>query len=188
MPIPDSFETMLIAHLPRLKAYAIMLTRNRALADDLLQETAYRALRFRDKFIAGTNFAAWTYRILRNEFITTLRRSKGTIVGLDEMPPEFIGKAAEQDDIVLTQEILRAMGKLRVQEREILMLISAGDLTYDEAAEHIKVSTGTVRSRLWRARKNLAHLLLGDAPRKSVARRGDQSQPQKPRFLADGLA
>ncbi len=161
MPAKDSFETMLIAQLPRLRGFAMMLSRSRSLADDLVQETACRALRKRHQFIPGTSFTAWTYCILRNEFISTLRRSKRNVC-LDDVTMELAAKRGDQEDTVLTGEVLRAMGTLRMTEQEVLTLIAAAGLTYDEAAAHLKVSVGTVKSRLWRARKNLAALLLPD--------------------------
>ncbi len=187
MPAADAFEAMLIAQLPRLRAFAIMLTRNRSAADDLMQETALRALRFRDKFILGTSFSSWTYQILRNEFVSTLRRSKRMVVGLDDLSAEYITKHADQEDTVLTTEILRAMSQLALPEREILTLIAAAGLTYIEAAEHLNISIGTVRSRLWRARNSLADLLLGSGTR--VPACGDTGSLHAPRvrMLTDGL-
>ena len=185
MPAKDSFETMLIAQLPRLRGFAMMLSRNRSMADDLIQETACRALRKRHQFVDGTSFTAWTYCILRNEFISTLRRSKRNVC-LDDVTMELATQRGDQEDTVLTGEVLRAMGTLRTSEQEVLTLIAAAGLTYDEAAEHLKVSVGTVKSRLWRARKNLAALLLPeeqaavpglkvgktDAPRRLVLQEG----------------
>jgi RNA polymerase sigma-70 factor (ECF subfamily) len=159
MSSTDSFEAMLVAHLPRLKGFAMMLARNRSIADDLLQETACRALRKRHQFVPGTSFSAWTFCILRNEYISTLRRAK-RVVCIDDLAVDLAGKRGDQEDIVLTNEVLRAMATLRTTEQEVLTLVAAAGLTYDEAAEHLAVSVGTVKSRLWRARKNLAAILL----------------------------
>ena len=159
MPSTDPFEIMLIAHLPRLRGFAMMLTRNRSLADDLLQETACRALKKRTQFTPGTSFSAWTFCILRNEFISTLRRAK-RVVCLDDITLDLAGKRGDQEDVVLTNEVLRAMGTLRTTEREVISLVAGAGLTYEEAAVHLKVSVGTVKSRLWRGRKNLAAILL----------------------------
>ena len=84
----DQFRDLLLEHLPRLQAYAIMLTRDRSAASDLLQETALRALRAQDQFTLGTNFAAWIYRILRNEHFSSLRRSKRKSTRLEDIPEE----------------------------------------------------------------------------------------------------
>src|SRR5262245_20563547 len=107
----NEFHTMLTEHLPRLRAYAIMLTRDRVAAEDLLQETALRALRAQSQFEMGTNFTAWMYRILRNEYISTLRRSKRRPVLLEDIPDELLSRSGDQDDKVLTKEIIHAMDK-----------------------------------------------------------------------------
>src|SRR5947208_1172806 len=63
-PMPDDFHTNLVAVLPKLRIQALALTRNRAAADDLVQDTAMNALAAQDSFTPGTNFRAWIHRIL----------------------------------------------------------------------------------------------------------------------------
>lgn len=72
----SEFHENLVSMLPQLRAYAMTLTRNRAAADDLLQETSLKAWRAQAQFNPGTNFKAWMYCILRNEYISSLRRNK----------------------------------------------------------------------------------------------------------------
>jgi RNA polymerase sigma-70 factor (ECF subfamily) len=158
----DEFHTMLTEHLPRLRAYAIMLTRDRVSAEDLLQETALRALRARTQFTLGTNFTAWMYRILRNEYISSLRRSKRRPILLEDIPEELLSHNSEQDDKVLTREIIQAMDKLQPSQREVLILICAGGLSYEEAAQSLACSVGTIKSRLWRARRHMQTLVMGE--------------------------
>jgi len=69
-PLPSEFHTDLIAMLPQLRIQALALARNRAAADDLVQDAAMNALAAQDSFTPGTNFRAWMYRILRNRFIS----------------------------------------------------------------------------------------------------------------------
>jgi RNA polymerase sigma-70 factor (ECF subfamily) len=157
----NAFHQMLTEHLPRLRAYAIMLTRDRVAAEDLLQETALRALRAQSQFTLGTNFTAWMYRILRNEYISSLRRSKRRPILLEDIPEELLSRGGEQDDKVLTNEIIHAMDKLQTSQREVLILICAGGLSYEEAAESLECSVGTIKSRLWRARRHMQALVLG---------------------------
>ena len=158
----NQFHDMLTEHLPRLRAYAIMLTRDRVAAEDLLQETALRALRAQSQFTLGTNFTAWMYRILRNEHISSLRRSKRRPILLDEIPEELMSRHGEQEDKVLTREIIQAMDQLQASQREVLILICAGGLSYEEAAESLECSVGTIKSRLWRARRHMQALVLGE--------------------------
>jgi len=163
MPPKDSFNVLLISHLPRLRAFAMVLTRNHAAADDLLQETAYRALRAQTQFAVGTNFNAWMYRILRNTFISSLR-SKKALVPIDELPEGIFSTPPEQEEAVLTGEVIRAMGTLRPGQRQVVELVCAGGMTYDEAAEAMACSVGTIKSRLWRARKHMELVTQDNSP------------------------
>ena len=72
------FHGLLVALLPKLRVQALALTRNRAAAEDLVQDAVANALAAQDSFTPGTNFAAWMHRILRNRFISTLRKQRET--------------------------------------------------------------------------------------------------------------
>jgi len=170
----DNFNTMLVGIIPRLRSYAMWLTRNRAAADDLLQETAYRALRAREQFTMGTNFTAWMFRILRNEFYSSLRRAKRTPVPIDDLPESIFMMDSDQEELVFTRQVIRTMDKLRPGQRQVLELICGAGLSYDEAAETIDCSIGTVKSRLWRARQQMEALLEGGKPatRPGIAKPG----------------
>ena len=146
----NQFHDMLLEHLPRLQAYAIMLTRDRALAEDSaagdLAAWRYRA---QAQFTLGTNFTAWIYKILRNEYISSLRRKKRQPVQIEDMPAEFLSRRGEQENDVLSREIIQAMDHLQHGQREVLILICASGLSYEEAAEALGCSVGTIKSRLW---------------------------------------
>lgn len=159
MKTTSAFESLLIALLPRLKVYSLWLTRNKAAADDLLQETAYRILRSQHQFTMGTNFAAWAHRILRNEYLTTLRGSKRTPLSIDDLPETLFTAPAMQENAIFFEEVLDAMGQLRPNQKEALEMIWASGLSYDEAAAATECSIGTVKSRLWRARRQMGLLL-----------------------------
>jgi RNA polymerase sigma-70 factor (ECF subfamily) len=166
----DQFQDMLLTHMPRLQAYAVMLTRDRAAAEDLLQETALKAWRAQSQFAIGTNFTAWIYKILRNEYISSLRRNKRKPARLDEVPEEFLSRAGAQENDILSREVVHAMGKLQPEQREVLILICASGLSYEEAAESLGCSIGTIKSRLWRARARMASLVMGDEEPKESAK------------------
>ncbi len=157
----DDFQTMLVDALPRLRAYAITLTRDRSQAEDLVQQSAMQALRARTQFQMGTNFTGWIYRILRNNYISSKRRSNRAPVCMDDMPEDTFSRAGDQEDKVLTREVVKAMDKLQDSQREVLVLICAGGMSYEEAAEALQCSVGTVKSRLWRARRQMEELILG---------------------------
>ncbi len=158
----DPFQELLLTHLPRLQAYAVMLTRDRAAAEDLLQETALKAWRAQSQFAMGTNFTAWIYKILRNEYISSLRRNKRKPARIEEVPEEFLSRSGAQETDILSREVVTAMNQLQPEQREVLVLICAGGLSYEEAAASLGCSIGTIKSRLWRARARMSALVMGE--------------------------
>jgi RNA polymerase sigma-70 factor (ECF subfamily) len=170
----DVFHKMLVETLPRLRAYAVTLTRDRSTAEDLLQETAAKALAHRTQFAAGTNFTAWMYCILRHEFVNTLRRAKHQPAYMADIPDGLASRPGDQEEKRLAHEILAAMDQLPPQQREVLILICAGGMSYEEAAVAVKASIGTVKSRLWRARRQMQQILLGDEGPESESARAAQ--------------
>jgi RNA polymerase sigma-70 factor (ECF subfamily) len=161
--MPQTFHSLLLTQLPRLRAYAFTLTRNRADADDLLQSTAVLVLRSEAMFIAGSNFPAWTYRIMRNSFLSGCRKNKRRPVSIDTVPEAALALPETLHDHILSREVVRAMTRLSPVLREVLALICGAELSYEEAAVVLGCSTGTVKSRLWRARDRLKNLLLIDS-------------------------
>jgi RNA polymerase sigma-70 factor (ECF subfamily) len=161
MPQANSFTEMLISHLPRLRAYAIGLTRNHAAADDLVQETAFRVLRAESQFMVGTNFTAWTYRILKNSFLSSLRRAKRTPSQIDDLGEDVLATPGRQEGLVFTREVIQAMHTLPRAQLQVLMLVCADGLSYGEAATTAQTTVGTIKSRLWRGRKKMESLTMG---------------------------
>lgn len=149
------FQDLLVAEMPRLRNYAIRLCRNASLADDLLQQTALQAWRARAQFSMGTNFNAWLYRILRNEFLTNCRRAKRDPLVVDEIWETTRGYDSKQEDEVMVQQVKDAMDGLPRSQRDVLYLKYVGDYSYDEVAAALECSVGTIKSRLWRARNAL---------------------------------
>ena len=153
------FHEQLKAILPRLRVYALSLTRDRDAADDLVQDTVIKALQGRHSFQLGTNLAAWLFRIQRNEFISGLRRQRPT-VPVDTAIAESLSHPAHQDSGLVMREFVSAFGKLGSTQREALLLAVVEGLPYDVIAKHTGVSVGTVKSRISRARDTLERLLL----------------------------
>jgi RNA polymerase sigma-70 factor, ECF subfamily len=157
------FHRQLTEILPRLRIYALSLTRSRDLADDLVHDTVVKALAGRQSFQLGTNLAAWLFRIQRNEFISGLRRLRPT-VPVDSMIAESLSHPPQQDSGLIMREFLTAFAKLAPTQREALLLAVVEGQSYDVIAAHTGVSVGTVKSRISRARDRLEHLLMdGDA-------------------------
>lgn len=153
------FHEQLTAVLPRLRIYALSLTRNRDSADDLVHDTVVKALAGRQSFQPGTNLAAWLFRIQRNEFISGLRRLRPT-VPVDSAVAESLSHPPHQDSGLVMREFLTAFSKLAQTQREALLLAVVEGLPYEVIASHTGVSVGTVKSRISRARDRLEHLLI----------------------------
>lgn len=157
----NDFHEQLKAVLPRLRIYAISLTRDRDRADDLVQEAVTKALIGRGSFRPGTNFAAWVFRIQRNEFISGLRRTRPT-VPIDTAVAESLTQRPLQEGGLIMREFLCAFDKLSAGQREALVLSVIEGQPYDVIAAHAGVSVGTIKSRVSRARATLERLLTGD--------------------------
>jgi RNA polymerase sigma-70 factor (ECF subfamily) len=107
------FDRKLIGLLPRLRVQALALTHNRADADDLVQEAVGNALGSRDRFTPGTNMAAWLYRILRNRFISNLRRAREATGREEDIATAATPPApSAQEDRLALGELRRALGRL----------------------------------------------------------------------------
>src|SRR5262245_1753660 len=155
----QDFHDELKAILPRLRIYALSLTRDRDAADDLVHDTVIKALTGRHSFQPGTNLAAWLFRIQRNEFISGLRRQRPS-VPVDTAIAESLSHPAHQDSGLIMREFVTAFAKLVPTQREALLLAVLEGLPYEVIAAHTGVSVGTVKSRISRARDTLERLLL----------------------------
>jgi RNA polymerase sigma-70 factor, ECF subfamily len=159
MPVGIGGE--LVALLPRLRRFALVLCRSPSLADDLVQGACERALANPGNWTPGTRFDAWMFRILRNHWIDHLRRLKAE--GMKEdltTHNQLMGDPGEERLLskLALAEVQRAIDRLPQDQREVLVLVCVEDLAYREAAEVLGVPLGTVMSRLARARKRLVEL------------------------------
>src|SRR5882672_2261973 len=153
------FHEQLKGILPRLRIYALSITRDRDAADDLVHDTAIKALTGRHSFQPGTNLAAWLFRIQRNEFISGRRRQRPS-VPVDTAIAESLSHTAHQESGLVMREFVSAFAKLAPTQREALLLAVLEGLPYEVIAQHTGVSVGTVKSRISRARDTLERLLL----------------------------
>lgn len=175
----DRFHDDLVALLPKLRVQALALTRNRAAADDLLQESVTKALAARASFTPGTNFAAWMSRIVRNTFISDIRKHRDT-VEVDDSVPGVPARAACAEDHVALKELWSAMGRLTPEQREALVMMAVEGMSYEEIAEATGVAVGTAKCRVFRARNQLHAMLLGPtepaAPRPRLSTRSTRAR------------
>jgi RNA polymerase sigma-70 factor (ECF subfamily) len=161
LTMTGDFQVDLKALLPRLRVYALSLTRDRDRADDLVQETVVKSLAGRHSFRPGTNFAAWLFRIQRNEFISGLRRQRPT-VPIDDVIANALSHAPAQESGLIMREFTAAFRHLAGCQREALLLSVLEGWSYQQIAELAGVSIGTVKSRVSRGRATLKRILTGD--------------------------
>jgi RNA polymerase sigma-70 factor (ECF subfamily) len=162
-----NFEAEMISWLPQLRRYARALTGDNAWADDLVQDTAERALARWSAFRPKSNLRAWLLTILRHLYIDQLRVRREIAVD-DESAPwcNLEAPQSEVDGLVL-RDLQRALYCLPLEQREVLLLVCVEELSYQEASVALGVPMGTVMSRLSRAREHLRVLLTEGPMRKS---------------------
>ena len=171
----DDFRAQMIALIPSLRAFARGLCGNRELADDLAQEAMMRAWAAHASFTPGTNFRAWMFMILRNQFYTTMRKNSRMTSWDPEAAERLLVEAARQQHHIHMTDVEKALRKLPAEQREILMLVGAGGASYEEAAVITGCAIGTVKSRLARGRVALAALING--PDEAVLNKPVRSKP-----------
>ncbi len=154
----DETRTMIAQELPMLRRYARALRKDGG-ADDLVQDCLERALRKQDLWQRGTNLRAWLVRILYNLHLSSLRSAKRvpTTIPLDDMVPAGT-KGAQMETVQLT-ELAAALRALPPEQQAVVRLVALEGLRYEEAAVRLAISSGTVRSRLSRARAALRQAL-----------------------------
>ena len=160
-----AFRNGLMATLPALQTYAQSLTGNAARADDLVQEALLKAWANQDRFVPGTKLKAWLFTILRNQFYSECRRQRREIEDIDGAIASTLVTPAPQEHGSDLQVVLSHMAQLPAPQREALLLVGAQGMTYEAAAEVMGCQTGTVKSRVSRARAYLSeHLAARSAP------------------------
>jgi RNA polymerase sigma-70 factor (ECF subfamily) len=153
------FKVELGQVIPHLRAFGRSLSGSRDLADDLVQETLMKAWAARLRFQAGTNMRAWTFIILRNLYLSQMRRARFKGEWDDLVADRILAAPASQDKHVELGDMQRALLHLPQPQREALILVGAGGFAYEEAAEICGVAVGTIKSRVARGRVALESLL-----------------------------
>jgi len=164
------FEELAMPLIDRLYAMALHLVRDPARADDMVQETFLRAWQNFDRFTLGTHFKAWIFQILTYLFLNERRSAQRRESSVDFSEHDVI-EAPEQPDAaqlhsgvsnwdalypeVVDDSVKRALDRLAPEQRTVFLLVTLGELSYQECSEILSVPIGTIMSRLFRARKQL---------------------------------
>ncbi|HHH11015.1 MAG TPA: RNA polymerase sigma factor [Sorangium sp.] len=156
----------LAALRPTLYARALRMSRCPSRADDIVQETMVRALRFEHQFRVGTNLRAWVGQVLTSVFLTQCRRNKRERRALDNLlydPCAWHKHDTPAMMTTLSKRPAQALASLPDSYRSAVQLVDLDGLSYREAAERLNVPVGTIMSRLHRGRKLLAAKLQAPA-------------------------
>src|ERR1700683_2657406 len=166
------FKDELLAETRNLRAFAISLSGSVSLADDLVQESLLRAWSNSEKFQPGTSLRAWLFTILRNIYYSNYRKRSREVQDSDGLYARRLTVPGDQESHLDLEDFRHALTKLPAEQREVLTLIGASGLSYEEAAVVCQVGIGTIKSRLSRARAKLVELLeLDDASDSPVERK-----------------
>jgi RNA polymerase sigma-70 factor, ECF subfamily len=151
----DAFETLVRAHTPAAYAHALRFFGDGSAAEDVVQEVWIKVYRSLGSFDGRARFSTWLYRVVRNTCLDHLRQGKHRPIPVESLPePAAPGDLA--DAVALSTSLERALSLLAPEDRDALSAVSVFDLTYAEAAEVLGIPVGTVKSRVFRARRSLA--------------------------------
>ena len=149
-----------VPFIPNLRRYARALVGDRHAADDLVQDTLERAVRKFHLWRPG-DLRAWLFSIMHNVFVNQLKtRRISPSVELDENLPG----ASAPDWVTDVRDLDRALASLAAEQREVVLMVSLEDLSYEEVSRALGVPIGTVMSRLSRGREKLRRFMDGAAP------------------------
>lgn len=156
---PARFRELLIAEIPGLRAFAASLCGSMQPVDDLVQDTLLKAWSHSTSFEMGSNLRAWLFTILRNTYFSSYRRQGRELQDTDGLIEERLSVSGSQEASLDLADFRNALTKLPVEQREVLIMVGASGLSYEEAATICGVAVGTIKSRVNRARVRLAELL-----------------------------
>lgn len=162
------FKRELLGVIPHLRAFARGLCGRPDLADDLVQEALLKAWAAQDRFEPGTSMRAWTFVILRNAYLTDMRRNRFRAEYDETVAERILVAPAGQEGPLHLSDMHRALLTLPPERREALLLVGAGGFSYEEAAQICDCAVGTIKSRVGRARAALTQMIeSGQIPRRS---------------------
>jgi RNA polymerase sigma-70 factor (ECF subfamily) len=178
-------DATVIDHLDGLYGYALVLTRNHAEAEDLVQETYVRAIPAMGRLRADSNTKGWLFTILRNIWLNQLRKRRNGPLMIelevgDGVADSIVEPSKNSHDLYVSkleaEQVRAAIQELPIDFREIILLREYEDLSYQEIANLLDCPVGTVMSRLGRARAKLRVLLSTTLKRSDRPERGAHNE------------
>ena len=185
------FAQQAMQYAPQLYSAAVRMTRSKADAEDLVQETYLRAYRGYSNFTEGTNLRAWLVRILTNTFINSYRAKQRRVqeTELDDVEDLYLYKRISGIDVAsrsaedtlfelfTDDEVKAALEALPESFRMPVLLADVEDFSYKEIAEMLDIPIGTVMSRLHRGRKAMQKALIDFATERGLLERTPEPDP-----------
>jgi RNA polymerase sigma-70 factor (ECF subfamily) len=191
-----SFAELAMPFAPQLYSAALRMTRNAADAEDLVQETYFKAYRSFNTFDEGTNLRAWLFRILTNTYINSYRARQRRPIETDLEDVEdfylyrrigaieeaLAARSAEDEliDLFTDDEVKQALEDLPENFRLPVLLADVEGFSYREIAEMLEIPIGTVMSRLHRGRKAMQKALYGFAAERGLTQEEDRPEERRP--------
>ena len=164
-----AFKRELTDVVPHLRAFARGLCGRPDMADDLVQETLLKAWAAQERFEPGTSMRAWTFVILRNAYLTDMRRNRFRGEYDETVAERILTAPAGQEEPIHLRDMHRALLTLPPERREALLLVGAGGISYEEAAHICGCAVGTIKSRVGRARAALTTMIEeGSIPERAI--------------------
>ena len=164
-----AFKRELTEVVPHLRAFARGLCGRPDMADDLVQEALLKAWAAQERFEPGTSMRAWTFVILRNAYLTDMRRNRFRGEYDEGVAERILTAPAGQEEPIHLSDLHRALLTLPAERREALLLVGAGGFSYEEAADICGCVVGTIKSRVGRARATIASMIEeGKVPERAL--------------------
>jgi len=157
----SAFEELIRVHADAVYGHALRFFGNREAAEDATQEVFTKVFRTITTFDGRAAFSTWLFRVTRNVCLDMLRAGKRVPQPVDPVTLEPLSQADFSEDVAFSDALEQALRVLAPEDREALGAISFFGLSYQEAADTLGIPVGTVKSRVFRARKTLAGVLLG---------------------------
>ena len=157
--VSPALRDALIGEMGNLRAFGVSLCGDRERADDLVQETLFKAWNHLDSFREGTNLKAWLLTILRNTYFSERRKRRREVEDADGGYAARLSTHPEQHGHMDMQDFREVLVRLPDDQREALILVGAAGFSYEEAADICGCAVGTIKSRVNRARNRLGDML-----------------------------
>ncbi len=169
----SGFVDQLLTSTRPLRAFAISLTHDVDRAEDLVQSTLLKACDRRNRFEPGTCLQAWLFTILKNDFHTEHRKRSREVEDADGAYAARLIQLPDQLSELELRDLSEALSQLPERQREVLLMVGVEGLSYEEIAARQRVTVGTIKSRVNRARHHLAEV-LGLGPEDAIGTRFSQ--------------